>query len=204
MPLINLIREDRLALRREQKKSKAYMYGLVGSIAIGAAAYMTLFFQGQVLDGERAGLQSKIDKVEPILKEIEGNERTYGVLSPRLTTLQDAVTSTQRWNRVLDHLSRSVPEGVWLTVMRCQQPSATEPVSLEMQGLAPNQEKVSEFILRLQSSADLESVQLKYTQGDQFGTKSMIRFEVSGSITGTAKPKPVVNEEDKEGEEKKS
>ena len=99
----------------------------------------------------------------------------------------------------MEHFSHHMPQGVWLTQLRCVQASLTDPVTVELQGMAPTQESVSEFILRLQASEDLENVNLKYTQGDKVQERPMIRFEVSGSIVGTAKPAPLTADP-KEGE----
>ncbi len=199
MPFINLIHEQRQAIRLQERKTKFAMIGLITSLAVSTSAWGLIWLQSEGAKGESQVLQAQVDKMEPVLKAIEASEMQFNALSPRLTTLQDAAMNTQRWARVLDHLSHHMPSGVWLTQMRCSQTSSTEPIKVELQGMSPNQDAASEFILRLQASEDLDDVNLKYTQGDQVNEKPVIRFEVSGSIVGTAKEAPVTEETKEEG-----
>ena len=199
MPFINLIHEQRQAVRAQERKTKIALLGLIGAVVVGTGAWGVIWLQSESARGESAMLQAQVDKMEPILKAIEASEMQFNALSPRLTTLQDAAMNTQRWARVMDHLSHHMPSGVWLTQLRCTQSSSTDPITIEVQGMAPNQEAVSEFILRMQACEDLDSVNLKYTQGDTVQEHAMIRFEVSGNIIGTAKAAPVT-EESKEGQ----
>lgn len=195
MPVINLIHEQRQAIRTQQRKTKMAGLGFVASLVVAAGAWGVVFMQTESAKAVASDLQAQVDKMEPVLKAIQASEMQYNSLSPRLTTLQDAAMNTQRWARVLEHFSVHMPSGVWLTQLRCSQAADTEPINVELQGIAPNQEAVSEFILRLQASEDLENVSLKYTQGDTVEEQQVIRFEVSGSIVGTAKAKPATEEE---------
>ncbi len=196
MPLINLIHEQRLAKQRSERKNKLAMFGFVGSLLVGFGMYSVILLQTEATKGHAASLKAQVDKMEPVRQAIEATELQYNALSPRLTTLQDAALNTQRWGRVLEHLSFHVPSGLWLTQLRCNQVSETEPIVVDVQGMAPTQEIVSEFILRLQSSEDLEGVSLKYTQGDQVEEQPVIRFEVTGNVAGSAKAEPVAKEEE--------
>lgn len=188
MPLINLIHEQRQAARTNERKERIAVAGLIGSAVLSAGAWGAIWFQGENAKNEVAELQAQVDKQKPIQQAIQASEMQFNALSPRLATLQDAALSTQRWGRVMGHLSHHVPQGVWLTQMKCSQAAITDPVSIEWQGLAPSQELASEFILRVQASEDLENVQLKATSGDQIQDHQMIRFELKGDLVGTAKP----------------
>lgn len=198
MPIINLIHEQQLAVRKAERKTKAAMANFGGTLALGFLAWGVLWSQTEATRGQQADLQAQLNKMKPVLEAIEASEMQFNILSPRLTTLQDAAMATQRWARTLEHFSVHTPPGVWLSQLRCIQAAETEPVTVEIQGLAPNQEAVSEFILRLQSSEDLESVQLRYTQGALVDERSLIRFEISGNLVGTAKAPPPADEEGQE------
>lgn len=200
MPLINIIFEERAAVRKSAAQRRLMTGFALGAGALSVGVVLTLLLQVESLGGEERRLQAEVDKMEPILKMIAATQDQYNVLNPRLTTLQDAAVVTQRWTRILDHVSKSCPEAVWLTSMRCNQNSEEEPVRVEVQGLGPTQESISDLILRLQSCMDLENVQLKYTQAEVKEKERYIKFEISGEVVGTAKPKPV--EKDKSEEEK--
>ena len=198
MPLINLIHEQRQALRANERKGRIALAGLLASAVVSAGAWGTIWFQSGGAKHEASSLQAEVDKLKPIQQAIQASEIQFNSLSPRLATLQDAAMSTQRWGRVMNHFSHHVPAGVWLTQMKCSQAAITEPVSIELQGLAPSQELASEFILRVQASEDLENVVLKATSGDQINERQMIRFELKGDLVGTAKPAPVTEADSEE------
>lgn len=197
MPLINLIHEQRIAIRKEQSQRRTMLFGLLASGAIGLGAWGGLFLQTDALRVEKRMKEQQLEKMEPIMQAIEASQSQYNILHPRLTTLQDAASATKRWARVLDHVSNNMPEGVWLTAIRCSQGSEQEPVVVEVQGLGPTQEKISEFILRIQGTSDIEAVNLRYTQGEMLNEERAIKFEVSGNIAGTAKPLETVSEDKK-------
>ncbi|MCC6686128.1 MAG: PilN domain-containing protein [Fimbriimonadaceae bacterium] len=194
MPLINLIHEQRQATRNNERKERMALAGLIATAVVCAGAWGSIWFAGENTKNEAAELQAQVDKLKPIKQAIQASEMQFNALSPRLATLQDAAMSTQRWGRVMDHLSHNVPTGVWLTQVKCMQAAVTDPVSIELQGLAPSQELASEFILRVQASEDLENVVLKSTSGDQVNERQLIRFEVKGDLVGTAKAAPAVDE----------
>ncbi|MCC7101625.1 MAG: PilN domain-containing protein [Fimbriimonadaceae bacterium] len=198
MPLINLIHEQRQATRNNERKERMALAGLIATAVVSAGAWGTIWFAGENTKNEAAELQAQVDKLKPIKQAIQASEMQFNALSPRLATLQDAAMSTQRWGRVMDHLSHNVPNGVWLTQVKCLQAAVTDPVSIELQGLAPSQELASEFILRVQASEDLENVVLKSTSGDQVNERQLIRFEVKGDLVGTAKAAPAVDEKSEE------
>lgn len=200
MPNINLIYEQRVAIRKAASQRRTMIGVTLASAVIALGAFGSLFVATESALGEERALQAEVDKMEPMIKMIESTTDQFNTLNPRLTTLEDAAKVTQRWTRVLDHMSRSCPENVWMTSLRCNQSSEEEPVRIEVQGLGPSQESISDLILRLQSSLDLENVNLKYTQAEIKDEKQFIKFEVSADVQGTAKPKPVEKEEKKEGE----
>jgi Tfp pilus assembly protein PilN len=200
MPLINLIQEQRLARKRNEAKARSFFLVFVGSAVASVAGYGFFLFQTDSLGREKAQLEAQIQKNTPLVKQIEDNDKLYGQLSPRLQTLEDAQTVSGRWGRILTHLSHQTPGSTWLTAMRVQAADSTKPISLSVQGVAPGQAPISEFILRLQNCKDLENVSLKYSQEKVIQLNKAVEFEVTADIVGTAEAKP--KEEKDEGESK--
>lgn len=199
MPLINLIHEQRATIRRETAHRRAFSLAILAVTIIGGSCWSIAWFGTEQMRAEEHNLKLRQEKMEPIMSAITASNNQLNLLKPRLTTLQDAAATTKKWTSILDHFSRSCPEGVWLTAIRASQSGEFEPIVIELAGKAPNQEKVSEFILRIQSCKDLDSVNLKFTQGDTIETTNVITFELNCSMAGSAKPKPV---EDKDKEKK--
>jgi len=203
MPLINIIQEKRTELKRQETKVRWSLAGLSAVTSVGIGIFGILWLGTESLASDERSLNTERAKQEPILKTIEASQKQYNLLNPRLVTLSDAADATQRWARILDHLSRSCPQQVWLTGLRCSQNSIEEAIIMEMQGLGPDQDSVSRLILNLQSSTDLETVDLRYTQGDAIGANRAIKYEITGAIKGTAKPIPVAPAKEGEGEGEK-
>lgn len=189
MPFINLIQEQQLSSRREEARSRVFFFAFMGSAIASAAAFGFFLFQTEAAQGELADLRAKNEKLKPLLLQIEQNNRAIGMLKPRLATLESAQKATERWNRILDHLVVNVPDQTWLTAIRCQSQDATKPVSVSFIGVAASQEQVSEFILRMQGSADLSGLNLRFTQEKVVTEGNGIEFEVAGELVGSADKK---------------
>lgn len=198
MPLINLIYEQRQTIRRENSKKRMIFGTMAVTAALGTLTWGGLALATQGLQLEKQSREQQLSKMEPVMKAIKASKAQYSVLSPRLTTLEDAGDATKRWARILDHVSRSTPEGVWLTAIRCSQGAEHEPVAIEMAGLGPTQEAISEFILRVQNTEDLQGITLRYTQGEFVNEVRAIKFELSGTVAGTGETKKEEAEGDKE------
>ena len=138
--------------------------------------------------------QAQIEHANPIIEQTLNNQRQTKMLMPRLTTLENAQETTERWSRVLEHVSTQTPPQVWLTGVRCQAPDPTKPILVSFQGLSLSQEPVGELILRLQNCADLDRLTLKYTQEKLIEQSKATEFMVEADLVGTARQ--VTQEED--------
>lgn len=201
MPLINLIYEQRIALKREQRRARTLLFGFVGSAAVALAAVGYLFMDAQALSDDEAKLKGEAQKNAPMLKEIEANTKELAQLAPRIKTLEGARETTDRWIRIMDHLTRHTPRQTYLTAVRCSASDPTKPIQVSFAGMSPRQDLVGEFILRMQGAVDLENVGLKFTQERLSGQGKGLEFEIMGEIVGTAEAKP---KDEAKAEEKKS
>ena len=199
MPLINLIQEQRLARRRNEAKARSFFFVFIGSAVASLAGFGYFWLEGESLGREKSQLEQQIQKNAPLVKQIDEYQSQYGILSPRLKTLEDAQLVSGRWARILTHVATQTPSPTWLTAMRVSASDSSKPISLSVQGVSPGQEPISEFILRLQNSKDLENVGLKYSQEKMMQMTKAVEFEVTADIVGTAEAKP---KEETEGEKK--
>ncbi len=149
------------------------------------------------MGSQEARLKAQIQEVAPLLDQMHGAEADYQRLAPRLKTLEGAQNVTSRWSRILDHLSKNVPDGLWMTALRTNSADPEKPIEVSFVGVAKAQEPVGELIMRLQNSADLQTVGLRYTQEKMVQDTRATEYEVSGTITGSApdKPKDATKEE---------
>jgi Tfp pilus assembly protein PilN len=186
MPLINLIQEERLAARRGEARTRSFFLLFVGISIASVGSYGFLLFRTESLRGEQASLEAKKQLVAPLLNQMERNQNELADLKPRLHTLENARTVSERWSRLLAHLSTHTPPDTWLTGLRCNATDPTKPISVSFVGIGAAQEPIGEFILRLQSSQDLQSVNLKYTSEKIVLQSRGIEFEISGDIVDSA------------------
>lgn len=193
MPYINLIQDQRLAARRDDRKSKTLFTAFIGSMAASVAAFVLVSFDGQRLQDEEAALQAQIERAKPLIARTEANRREMSVLLPRLTTLEDAQQTSDRWHRVLQHVSTQTPPETWLTGVRCLGGDPKKAIQVSFQGMSLSQDPVAELILRFQTAADLGNVNLKYTQEKLIEQSKATEFMVEADLKGT-EPKKVAEE----------
>ncbi len=189
MPYINLIQEQRSGIRQQEKKARTLFFLFAGVTCVSVLGFGYLMLETEQSNGDYQTLQRQFQKLQPVVSQIESNDKQLQTLSPRLTTLQGAQLATDRWSRILDHLSRNVPTGVWLTNLRCVTTDPTNPIQMSVTGMSATQDAVGDLILRLQGCADLSNVTLKYTQEKTVDTKKGLEFEVTGDIVGTEEKK---------------
>lgn len=195
MPLINLIQDQRLAAKKKEGQARAYFLAFASISVLSVFGFGFLFLETESVSREVNDLKKKTARTEPIVRQIKANDMSLRNLTPRLTTLEDATTSTQRWNRILDHLARNTPRDVYLTNIRCTASDPTKPVQLNLTGICPSQDSAADFLIRLQTSADLTNATLKMTQEKMVDTQRAIEFEISADLSGTEEKKPLAEKE---------
>lgn len=190
MPFINLIAEQRLAAKKEEQKAKMFFMTFVSTAGLSLAAFAFFLIRAESLDNQEADLKAQALKAVPLINKIEEVQARYTDLGPRLKTLEDAQKTTQRWNNVLQHVAKTIPDNTWLTTLRATTPDPTKPISIGFVGMTDRQELVGEFMLRLQQCTDLEKVELKFTQEKVITNYRLIEYQVDAELAGTAeKPK---------------
>lgn len=189
MPLINLIQEQRLAEKRGESKSRAFFMGFVGSAVVGLGAVGFLMFKTEQAQGEKSTLEANAQKLKPLLTKIEETEAEYNLVGPRVETLQAARGLTDKWDRLLNHLTVQTPDKVWLTSIRGQAQDPKQPITISFGGLANKQELIGEFQLRLQGSPDLENVNFKFSQEKPVANTHILEFAIDAALKDTTEEK---------------
>lgn len=185
MPLINLIQEQRLAVKAAERQSRVILMAAVAVGGVGFLASGYFMFESVRLNGRAQALEAMKAKLEPTIKQVDLTKAEIAKLTPRLETLEQAQKNTEKWTRVLAHLTRNTPGGTWLTAVKTAQQDKTKPMMITVNGLSNSQEAVGMFILRLEASEDLENVTLRYTQERIIDAGKQFEFEVSGELVGS-------------------
>lgn len=190
MPHINLIHEQRAAIRRREAQARAGLMVLAGSLGLTAVFSGIILVQSQMARGEEDRLRAELQRLAPIAKQIEFNAAETDKLAPRLKTLEDARLATGRWHRILEHLTVNVPKETWLAYLRSTADDPTKPVMVTVNGMATEQAPIGDLLLRTQNCPDLENVALNYTEERVTQSKKAIQFEFVANVTGTQPGEP--------------
>lgn len=195
MPMINLIKEQRLVA---QKRERQVQMAVMGTLGVGALCLIAT--AGLMLDAARLNIQAAVlekqqKDLEPMLAELDKNKGAIDLMQPRIKTLKEAQETTGKWEKILEHLTTNTPEGTWLTSFKSFQQDKTKPMKVSLIGISKTQDLVGELILRLEMCPELQDVSLKFTQ-PRFSEKgNRLDFELEASVAGTGdkdeKPKEV-------------
>jgi Tfp pilus assembly protein PilN len=190
MPLINLIQETQTDSRQRARKARAFFLAFAGIAVASVFGFGFLWIETDQVTREEESARRKVARLEPMVKTIDANAKELGILAPRLATLEDAQIATDRWIKILAHLSVNTPADIWLTNIRCVANDPTKPVTASFVGISTSQDSVANFLIRLQASPDLVNVNLKQTQEKLVNSQKAIEFEISAELAGTAETKP--------------
>lgn len=121
---INLLGGERQKAKSAARFDASQQLTALGSLMVVAAAcgigfwYWTLGNESTRLDGQIASLQAEAARLDKVLAEVKS-------FQDRKTTLQQRVALIERLRQgqtvpvqLLDHVSRSLPEMLWLTDLR--------------------------------------------------------------------------------------
>lgn len=195
MPHINLIHEQRASMRRREAQARSGLMIFVGSVGLTAVASGVLLVQSQVLHAEEERFQAELRRLEPIAKQINENNDEDAQLVPRVKTLSDARQDSNRWQRILEHLTTNTPKDTWMLSVRSQAEDPAQPVKVIFNGMSTAQAPIGELLLRTQNCGDLKGVALSFTEERQNNSRKAIQFEFAATVAS--------NEDDKPKEDKK-
>ncbi len=193
MPLINLVHDRQVAIRKNEQKARGLFFASVGILVVSVMVFGSLSLQADSFGRDQAQLSLRLSKLKPLVAETESNEKETANLLPRVDTLENAQKTSDRWAHILTHLTKNMPDGLWLTAVRGSSDDAKKPIGLTLAGKGADQKTIADLILRTESLPDLQNVNLKYSELRQDAEANSIEFEVVADITGTEPPvvKPV-------------
>ena len=124
MPQINLIESQILSTKRSERQLQISKFTFITTIAVFASAHFVMIAEAAGLNGQQNDVESNLKKLKPFQDQIDANKKEENNLEPRLKTLNGARDLTNRWARVMEHLSKNMPNEVWLTSFKS---IATDP-----------------------------------------------------------------------------
>jgi Tfp pilus assembly protein PilN len=144
-------------------------------------------------------VQSQIAALGPSPQLVSESAQVASERQARTSALNDVISKQVPWDVLLDHLSRVLPVGSWLSALTAQSPtpsvsttsaststststSTASPTALTMQGYSYTQAGVAQVLARLALVPGLDNVTLMSTSTSAIGLRSVIQFNISASI----------------------
>ena len=147
MILINLLPHREAARKRRREAFQATMLAsvLVGLVIAGAIYW---WFQMQIEEqqGKNQFLQSEIKLLEGQIKEIATIEEEIAALRARQKAVEDLQSDRNLPVHLLSELVQQLPDGVYITALK------QTNQSVELQGMAQSNERVSEMLRNLSNN----------------------------------------------------
>jgi len=198
---INLLAEGRRPTAVRKSKSAELLKGQdIGMWLLGAGLVLgiliTGFFWWQLREEQQAqqeaiaSAQAEVEALAAVIKEVEDYKAKKAALEKKIGIINDLKLNQRGPVRVMDHISRSLPELLWLDRM------VMDDATITVDGRAFNTNAVANFIENLDKVPEFEEPTLKDTQEQAGGVyKFVVEFKYSfaplaeedgGTVDGTA------------------
>lgn len=194
---INLLSEGKRVTAVRKSKASALklegqdigMWLLGAGIILGllgvAANYWMLDREVKAKQDEVKAAEDEVNALAQVIKEVEDYKAKKAELERKIGIINDLKANQRGPVRVMDHLSRALPELLWLdrVVMNAS--------TIEVEGRAFNTNAVANFIENLDKVPEFEEPTLKDTQEQQGG---VYKFVVSFNYSFAPRPEPGAEE----------
>ncbi|HEY7214151.1 MAG TPA: PilN domain-containing protein [Thermoanaerobaculia bacterium] len=171
------------ALRLEGQDIGQWMLGvglLLGVIALAVSWY----YWDRKLEAkteEVNAAQREVDALAPVIKEVEDYKAKKAELERKIGIINDLKANQRGPVRVMDYISRALPELLWLDRLRMTADT------IEIEGRAFNTNAVANFIDNLDKVPEFDEPTLKSTEQQQGGIYKFV-IDFNYSFATHAKP----------------
>jgi type IV pilus assembly protein PilN len=162
---------------------------LVAAVLLIGWWYWSLSGETAQVEAEIAAAQQEAARLQPILAEVQQFEQQRTQLQERVTLIEQLRSGQSLPVQLLDHVSRSVPDMLWLTELSQQDNQLT------IQGRSTTLISLSDFVGNLATSdllqKPIEIVDSQVQPATGAGAQAvpeLIQFTVRAQITPSAEP----------------
>ena len=178
---INLLpREDRQARRKIQlPKIGTLMPALVLLLVVVLFAAVSVFQTLQIgrLKADIARAEQEAEKLKPQIQTIQELTQKREELERRLTVIADLDKGRLQRVKLIDELSRCVPEHLWLTGYE------ESGSKVQVEGVTFSNLLVADFMTRLEASPLYASVDLLVAEKGTIDQRNVVKFKVTAAMT---------------------
>jgi type IV pilus assembly protein PilN len=178
---INLLAVDRKPRRTFDLKQKVplacSLILIATAIAIGWR-FWSLRQQSVRLDADIVAARQEAESLQSVLKQVEDFERRKGQLQQRVALIEDLRRDQTGPVRLLDELSRALPDRLWLTELK------QENAQVRIDGRTTSLTALSDFVGNLEGSGYFaRPVEILDSRVETLqGTGDVVRFSVKAQF----------------------
>ena len=180
---INLLPRD------ERQVRKSIAFPKIGTVMpvlalIAVAALFTAFSVVQAMQVSRlkadiSRAEAEAEKLRPQLQMIDELTKKREELTKRLNVITE-LDKTRLWRvRLVDELSKCVPEHLWLTSYE----ETANPNQVQIQGVTFSNLLVADFMSRLESSPLYGGVDLIVAEKGTIDQRNVVKFTITAQMT---------------------
>jgi type IV pilus assembly protein PilN len=184
-----MIRINLLPVRELKKQAllrqQLYTFGaVIGVVLIGVGTIWMIDIRAIAqVEAEKAGLQAELERLKPIVDEVNALDRREKMLNTRIETIQRLRSNQRGPVRVLDELSRNLPEQAWLEAI--DENAGVYKVA----GYALTNFAVADLLRNLQGSKEFISVDLISSEQAVIAAREVKKFIIQFQrAAGAAQP----------------
>lgn len=176
-----MIRINLLPVRAEKKKESIRRQLSIGFLiiilAISIMAYLQVSLSKKVdaVRQELAQVQEEIRKYQKLMEEVRSFKTRKEILEKKIEVIKELERKRGGPLTLLEDLSTLIPPTAWLEGL------VEKDGSVEIRGIAADNETIAEFMRRLEASPHYEKVELIVTRKIERGGMGLKSFEISFS-----------------------
>lgn len=184
---INLIGDRRPAVARRAKPKLALGAQNLSVILLGVGALLGLLISGgwwwslkTTLEEEQAKVaraQEEVRQLEQILKEVESFKKKKADLTTRINVIKDLTLAQRGPVAIMDGISRSLPDLLWLQTM------VVDAKSVTLTGQAMNTNAIATFIENLSQVPEFKEPDTREVLELVVGGQQTFKFNLSFPYT---------------------
>lgn len=185
---INLLQAERSAATKRRASFNfsgaaakvPLLCSLILVAAVGYVGYTTwsLYQRGQAVDMELAEARAEELKLQPVLRQYEQFEARKKQLQQRVTLIEELRRGQGVAVHLLDKVSKSVPDRLWLTNMR------QNGDAIELGGQTSTLTALADFIGNLEGTGFFKRpVEIISTSEERVGTLDLVRFAMKADFS---------------------
>ena len=168
----------RVALRHQ------FQVAIVAVLAAVGGGVWVYTVQNSILatrQQELTGLEEEVKRLEEISKEVQKLETQKTQLDKKVGAIEDIRLKQRRPARMLDDLSRSLPDQMWLISVK------DAGGSLQISGKSFDNVSIAAFMENLERSQSFGGVELIESKSELLQGKQVVAFTVVVHIAGSQK-----------------